>query len=596
MTIEQRIDDQFPAGMRVLAVDDDPTCLLLLERLLRRCKYNVTTITHAFAALSLLRENKNKFDLVISDVHMPDMDGFKLLELVGLEMDLPVIMLSAYGDTKLVMKGVTHGACDYLLKPVRIEELQNIWQHVIRKKKVDSKDQKVSDDSLNRGAAGNGNAEQKSNKKRKDQVQDDDEDHDENGTENVDPSAQKRSRVVWSVELHRKFVAAVNHLGVGNAVPKRILELMNVDNLTRENVASHLQKYKLCLRRISNVQSQKENMVAAFGNTDPSYMRISALDGMGGFDALSGSPHFQNAAFRSFQPNVMIGRLNSPGPLGIQRFPSPIPVDNSQFSGFTLHAADQGSTLIHGNPNEFGQLQDNNDRSVSHIGEVHTKVSDPTAFPVYSFTPEAKRVVGSSNSSRLTALNNTLMLKGHPVQAHSRFQIGNQSSATLVPLSPDLSSHFSDRSQGSDRWPVTVNSSAVQLNSSTSSSGGHHINTHLDNGPSITELPLSVPDYQYQGSHTSISIGHRMSSPYGQVTNSSMPNAQEILELIASQQPTYVDTTQLQHRESDNSTTSIPYSNLKAQTYQQLQLTENAGYLEDVVSSVMKLPYRKSGT
>lgn len=45
-------------------------------------------------ALKLLRENKNKFDVVISDVHMPDMDGFKLLELVGLEMDLPVISKS----------------------------------------------------------------------------------------------------------------------------------------------------------------------------------------------------------------------------------------------------------------------------------------------------------------------------------------------------------------------------------------------------------------------------------------------------------------------------------------------------------------------
>lgn len=51
----------------------------------------VTTTNQAITALKMLRENKNKFDLVISDVHMPDMDGFKLLELVGLEMDLPVI-------------------------------------------------------------------------------------------------------------------------------------------------------------------------------------------------------------------------------------------------------------------------------------------------------------------------------------------------------------------------------------------------------------------------------------------------------------------------------------------------------------------------
>jgi CheY-like chemotaxis protein len=55
----------------------------------------VTTTGQAATALKLLRENKNQFDLVISDVHMPDMDGFKLLELVGLEMDLPVISKSS---------------------------------------------------------------------------------------------------------------------------------------------------------------------------------------------------------------------------------------------------------------------------------------------------------------------------------------------------------------------------------------------------------------------------------------------------------------------------------------------------------------------
>ena len=51
----------------------------------------MTTCERAADALKLLRENKDGFDVVISDVHMPDMDGFKLLELVGLEMDLPVI-------------------------------------------------------------------------------------------------------------------------------------------------------------------------------------------------------------------------------------------------------------------------------------------------------------------------------------------------------------------------------------------------------------------------------------------------------------------------------------------------------------------------
>ncbi|MBA0781940.1 hypothetical protein Gotri_002821 [Gossypium trilobum] len=51
-------------------------------------------------------------------------------------------------------------------------------------------------------------------------------------------------KVDWTPELHRRFVQAVEQLGVDKAVPSRILELMGIDCLTRHNIASHLQKYR----------------------------------------------------------------------------------------------------------------------------------------------------------------------------------------------------------------------------------------------------------------------------------------------------------------------------------------------------------------
>lgn len=60
----------------------------------------------------------------------------------------------------------------------------------------------------------------------------------------------KRPRLVWTPQLHKRFVDVVGHLGIKNAVPKTIMQLMNVEGLTRENVASHLQKYRLYLKRM----------------------------------------------------------------------------------------------------------------------------------------------------------------------------------------------------------------------------------------------------------------------------------------------------------------------------------------------------------
>ncbi|CAN6169940.1 unnamed protein product [Urochloa humidicola] len=82
---------------------------------------------------------------------------------------------------------------------------------------------------------------------------------------------KKKAKVDWTPELHRRFVQAVEQLGIDKAVPSRILEIMGIDSLTRHNIASHLQKYrshrKHMLAREAEAASwtQRRQMYAAGG-------------------------------------------------------------------------------------------------------------------------------------------------------------------------------------------------------------------------------------------------------------------------------------------------------------------------------------------
>ncbi|KAM1201222.1 hypothetical protein FF1_017517 [Malus domestica] len=522
------VEDRFPVGMRVLAVDDNSTCLRLLEELLVKCQYQVTTTNQAVKALQMLRENRNNFDLVISDVNMPDMDGFKLLELLGLEMDLPVIMLSGYSDKDLVMKGISHGACDYLLKPVRIEELKNIWQHVVRRKKFYPEDQNKSSSQdkgcLEAGEGGHAVSPSGSsdwsgrfNRKRKEQNEDEEEEDEEEEHENEELSYQKKPRVVWSRELHQKFVAAVDQLGYDKAVPKKILDLMNVEGLTRENVASHLQKFRQYLKKLRN---------PAFGVRDSSYTRMAALDGFGDAQSLVGSQRFSNAGLSPYIPSMMLGRLNSTAGLSIRGTTSGLvqPGHSQNLSNY-FNIPTKLQPVLPGNqsPNvyqtipaslEFKQSQQS--KYITHIGESSPS-SDSTSYAISSSFPGA-RVSASSIFSDSNASSNPLILHGTPQQTHGTGVVGDQSSLGVASLNPEsfdigTSSKFLDHNRCSDSWQVAVQLSDFPMNSLPMSEPVHYGQLYANNlgfassGPQVATVPsdfsssvLSAPAVELRGS------------------------------------------------------------------------------------------------
>lgn len=459
--------DRFPVGMRVLAVDDDPTCLKVLESLLLRCDYHVTTTGQAATALRMLRENKDRFDLVISDVHMPDMDGFKLLELVGLEMDLPVIMLSANGETQTVMKGITHGACDYLLKPVRLEQLKTIWQHVVRRNtKTRGNDNDDAGQKVQNGDGENGGANRNKRQSRRDENGDDGDDSDENSNENADASSQKKPRVVWSVELHRKFVAAVNQLGIDKAVPKKILDLMNVENITRENVASHLQKYRLYLKRMSMDASRQANLVAALGGRNPAYGNMNSLDVF---------RHYNNAYGRyppvptttHSQSNNLVARMNSP-------------------SAFGMHG------LLSSQPLQHGHAQTNMGTSLNDLGVNNGNMIRAAQMPTMVTGTSCNSFTNISNGAPLAPANRSVQ----PLESSNRQHLGQIHSSSTDSFSSFVgeSHHFPDLGRTSNTWQTAVPSNIQELGHNGSMSQATlHVNGPRNPVSSFTSASNQIP-------------------------------------------------------------------------------------------------------
>ena len=108
---------------RILAVDDELDMLTLIKMIIEGySKHEVTTTNNPLEVEELL--TKERFDLIITDLKMPGMDGMELLALAKKhDRDVLILMVTAFGSLASAEEAVTKGAFDYISKPFRKEQL-----------------------------------------------------------------------------------------------------------------------------------------------------------------------------------------------------------------------------------------------------------------------------------------------------------------------------------------------------------------------------------------------------------------------------------------------------------------------------------------
>lgn len=126
--------EDYAMGRRILYLDSDPGMRKMISKVLTEEGYEVSAVSHAKEAVNELRE-KN-IDLIITDVLLPEIDGFQFYQIVKRHPKtsaIPFVFLTSKSDEEDKLKGLKMGADDYLVKPIKPRELVAKIEMIIRR-------------------------------------------------------------------------------------------------------------------------------------------------------------------------------------------------------------------------------------------------------------------------------------------------------------------------------------------------------------------------------------------------------------------------------------------------------------------------------
>ena len=120
-----------PGSLEILMVEDNKATLLVMERFIKKLGYKVTTAMSVAEALRAVQSHR--YDLVISDIGLPDGTGHELMRRIQAVYPVKAIALSGYGMEEDIKKSMESGFDLHVTKPVQLLVLQNAINDVLSK-------------------------------------------------------------------------------------------------------------------------------------------------------------------------------------------------------------------------------------------------------------------------------------------------------------------------------------------------------------------------------------------------------------------------------------------------------------------------------